>query len=44
VGAAEDEVFKETGAKTVALKATSNATAGLKKVDPKANNPLLFQG
>ena len=44
VGAVEDEVFKENSATTVLLKATSNATAGSKEVDPKANVPLLFQG
>ena len=44
VGATGDEVFKENGAITVALKATLNTTAGPKEVDPKANDHLLFQG
>ena len=43
VGVAEDEIFRENDATTVALKATSNATAGPNEVDPKVNDPLLFQ-
>ena len=43
VGAAGDEVSKESDATTVELRGTLNGTAGLREVYLKVIDPLLFQ-